>query len=58
MTDIKKFGICDYDECPYLIDKKEFWDDGYCSYHPEKCFIDEKRDVKDVKSKEQTQTHP
>jgi len=36
----KTFGICDFEECKYCIEYK-------CSYHSEKCFIDEDNLKKD-----------
>ena len=39
---VRVYGVCDYTDCPHNVGKKEFWDDGKCSYHPENCYIDEK----------------
>ena len=42
----KEFGQCDVEGCKYLknSEKHPEWD-GACTYHPEKCYIDEQAAV-------------
>jgi hypothetical protein len=32
-----RFGECDFDDCPYLKDDA-------CTFHPKRCYIDEKKE--------------
>ena len=37
----KYFGVCDFSDCPHWRDGVGDMPDGCCTYHPNKCFIDE-----------------
>jgi hypothetical protein len=46
MKEEKNFGECDFEECPHWkYDEKT---NGFCTYHPEKCYIDEKNKLREV----------
>jgi len=43
---VKVWGDCDFEDCPHIVgvdDPKIIA--GKCSYHWEKCYIDEQREV-------------